>query len=493
MRYRPLVAQTDASRLAPGGAVEPLPVGIVRWPSTQRRVTVVVKASYAYEATGEVQTLRLASRQTPLTLAEPRRDAGAGDSELAAPNDLVAAKLGADVLVVGHAFGPGPRERHAAAVRLGDWSRAFATVGTADDRMPLTRQFLRDLDGGAVTEPLGPSGPWLVSPPPPEASPERKARFERRIAEELARRASGAPAAPPSDAAEAPRGWLFASLLARQRERAAAAGDGAAAWEAAVRKEAQDEQRFEAEELEPDWEDLDDPGPADHALGTHFATELGRTGFVAEDAVLETEGLEVGGERRRLQLANQAPLVAYEAGDARYQLDMLCDTLVLDTDARRVTLVWRGQAPVDADAVGPQRIVVSLEDLGAIRALGTALGEVARSGRFARAVDEETLAGAEPGLDGDVELELARAAALLRTPEPRLTLDQYAAVTAELAGARDRSAVLARHGLDAHGWSLEESAWLERVGRAMRAGDLDTPMALSRAVQAARRARRGAP
>jgi hypothetical protein len=65
-----------------------------------------------------------------------------------------------------------------------------------------------------------------------------------------------------------------------------------------------------------------------------------------------------------------------------------------------------------------------------------------------------------------------------RAPDPRLPLQEYAAIAAELAEEREpRTAVLLRHDLDEDAWTLEERAWLERIGNAAMEGDTSLALA----------------
>jgi hypothetical protein len=150
-------------------------------------------------------------------------------------------------------------------------------------------------------------------------------------------------------------------------------------------------------------------------------------------------------------------------------------------------MVWRGQAPVDAAHIGPQRIVVSLESSDGWRSLPRIYRDLPR-GRFARAVDEEALV--TPGAAAvDVELELARLCSFSHTPEPSLTLEEYAAIAAELSLADDRKwrrDVLASKRLSEDDWSLEEQGWLLRMADATKQGDMSIGERYGRLLQQAR-------
>ena len=133
---------------------------------------------------------------------------------------------------------------------------------------------------------------------------------------------------------------------------------------------------------------------------------------------------------------------------------MICDTLAIRQG--ELALTWRGE--VDELALTARdRVLVTL---------GEALGDLARA-QVSFAQTPET----PEAVDAEI-LALERLALAGKTPQPVIVLESYAAISAELAEQREpRGEVLARHGFDEHGWSLEERAWLERMGRAALDGD----------------------
>lgn len=456
MRFPPpIVAQTDASRLAPS-RVKPLSLGLVPWENGEL-TTVVLKVAYTFDPRRSEQVVTLAAEQ-PALVHEHRSslERGVLDSELESPMDLVHAKIAADVLLVGHAYSHQPSERIDARIRIPErMERAFSAVGTAHDRIPLRGGYLRDTDGETPIPPVGPCGPRLVIAPKPEVKdgPTTTDRIAQQIA--AGDLDPTRPLAPQLEAAADP-------------------------------EEPAGEIEIDDEDLELMWEDLvEENMPLLERGVQHAAAASTSPLFFLGDEVIELDGLTVGGGRRVLRLAGHEPQVIFETqDDTKLWPLMLCDTVSIDTDTNTVTLTWRGQITVDALASPTNRIVMGLTRMGGKGLLSHLYRDLQR-GHFARA---EVLGGApSPLTDGrDIELELARYQTFDRSPEPLLSLADYARVTAEILGADDRAAVLARHGMNDDDWMLEERGWMERVGRAMARGDLELPMAFNLALAEAR-------
>jgi hypothetical protein len=184
-------------------------------------------------------------------------------------------------------------------------------------------------------------------------------------------------------------------------------------------------------------------------------------------------GLSPRGERR-LSLPELAPraLVRWAAG-GNSEVPMACDTVAIDTVAERCALVFRGWIEV-ASYGAIDRIVVAPEQAPARRDWYRILQPLAR-GSFSFAAERGALdTGPRPGTDEPERVEIARLEALELEdgPEPEISLEQYAAVSAELAEqAAPRAEVLDRHGLDEGTWLLEERGWLERMANRAMEGD----------------------
>jgi hypothetical protein len=152
-------------------------------------------------------------------------------------------------------------------------------------------------------------------------------------------------------------------------------------------------------------------------------------------------------------------------------IDMICDTLWIDTDRELLVLVWRGQAHAPAEGRDIERIVVSLERDDAPRRRAERERALLR-GAGAHAIEPPDLTDPAAGDGEDPTLALEKYARWEEPVEPSLPLDRYAAVAAELAEQREpRREVLDRHGLSEDDWMLEERAWLEKMGDAAMRGD----------------------
>ncbi|MEO5729043.1 MAG: DUF2169 domain-containing protein, partial [Byssovorax sp.] len=393
-------AQRDAPR-----------VGVVRVFSGEPTIVVVVKATLSYAAVGESSRERVLvlAEQEPITLSRPSRMYGAGPEELEVCSDLVPAKGGTDVLLVGHAYRhDGARSSQAevtwieADLRLDGWSRRFgaASSGTAS-RLPLTRGYLRARAGASGEESVGPSRGVMPDPPPIE----HPKGFDRRSYN----------AAPP-------------------------------------------EQRL-----------LDVPRDVEIEL-THLAA----------DAPSVTMKLPALAPRVIVERRSRGPA----------DLPMRCDTIAIDTDAQRITLVWRAGLFVEnLDDPGIARIVVSLEDQDAPRSVDEIYRHLPR-GAFFYAVEAADLApGAPPAPTVDDRLRAARYSSWghREPPDPILDLPEYTAICAELTEERaSRGAVLARAGLDEEGFTLEQRAWSARIARARRRGEKGLPDEHRQLLKAAR-------
>ena len=121
-----------------------LPVGIVRWHGPGARLSVIVKATFAFPREDD-GVLTLADEQEPLstgTLVEGDKAIG-GAAKIAYPNDFVPFKGAADVLVTGSAHTSPAKARIDAAVRIGEWARSFSvSAGRAEEAIPLTAPYL---------------------------------------------------------------------------------------------------------------------------------------------------------------------------------------------------------------------------------------------------------------------------------------------------------------------------------------------------------------
>ena len=437
---------------------------------------MVVKVSYGYSLAEPEPRLELMADQPGFDEATPGAGAGYTEGELAAAGDLVAAKLGTDVLLRGRAYGPSARERIDARLRVGDQlDCAFCVVGTKSDQLPLRGGYLRDRDGATPIPPVGPMRPRPVRSRSAVEALEQMTAEERRQELDATLRAIYGGEYRPWEAAGLGGGGGAEGDV---DEEVSTSDEGAATGPEEVTL-------AEVEEGPLEWDDLT---PADSPLlddGVQHAAAHMVCGPIDRAQVFELQGLRPGGERQKLRLPGHEVLVVFEGHDATYDVTMMVDTVQIDTVAGQLSLSWRGQLPEDAFGWDEQRLIVALADGAHWPALDDLYRNLPRA-HFARASVPRDADLPEPARP-DLDLELARQMTFHRTPDPQLELEHYARVAAELwAAPESRADVLSRHGMDAVDWMLEERAWLARVGQALQAGDLATVKAYGKLVNAAR-------
>jgi hypothetical protein len=140
---------------------------------------------------------------------------------------------------------------------------------------------------------------------------------------------------------------------------------------------------------------------------------------------------------------------------------------------RGAAALWVAAVPfVDRTGAGLDRVLLSLEPRTRTRPMAKRLGDRARA-RFLFALEPEDLGSRPPALDAE-RLTVERHLALAHTPEPALTVEDYAAVAAAVADSGSRADTLARHDFDELAWTLEERAWLAKMAEGAMAGDVST-------------------
>ena len=80
-------------------------------------------------------------------------------------------------------------------------------------------------------------------------------------------------------------------------------------------------------------------------------------------ARLVLSGLSPRSPRRRVTLPGLAPrvLCELEGHETLAELELFCDTLIIDSDRELLTLLWRGEVPVASQAAHEvQRLIVAL-------------------------------------------------------------------------------------------------------------------------------------
>lgn len=197
------------------------------------------------------------------------------------------------------------------------------------------------------------------------------------------------------------------------------------------------------------------------------ASPLQRLPSVEPDAIIQLTHLSPRGEELRVLLPGLAPRVLMNPsyGSTTVEIAMDCDTLHIDTDRETMTLLFRGDMAIESmDTTMIGRLVVSLEHQDRPRSVSEIFRELPRGMFFYAAEPDDVAPNAPPIPETTAELMMARYETWghERAPDPVLSIERYAMVTAELAEQREaRARILARHDLDEDGWTLEERAWAE--------------------------------
>jgi hypothetical protein len=388
---RIVVAQPPFRR---GEAVDPVPVGIVRFSGPNPALGVVVKATFSFAEDAEEErevVARLSPKQEPLSVNRLRKGPN-GEDELAYATDFIPFKPLADVLLLGHAYGA-PRPSSVAAdgspttvVEVsfeieGELSRAVDVVSAGwAERIPLRPPHLRNAaDGALPAPPVGPViGEHLLAPLP--------------------------------------------------------------------------------------WH----PPDFDYQV-YNAATKEQRITEIPSDARILLSGLSPRAPRRTVVLPGLAPRVLcdLEGYERLSEVELFCDTLILDTDRELCMVLWRGEIPVSswaAHEVG--QLTVALLPSDAPDAIDGALRELPRGHFFYARSPVDFEPGAPPVPEISNQLTMARYASWSNPqgPEPTISLQRYAEISAELAEQREpRGKALERHGFDEDRWTLEERAWVETI------------------------------
>lgn len=195
-----------------------------------------------------------------------------------------------------------------------------------------------------------------------------------------------------------------------------------------------------------------------------------QTGEIDLGGTIELEGLCPGDGRRQIELPGlTAQATVEDPWRGVRDVALRADTLWIDADREQLVILWRGDVEVIENGREVERIVLWLDRCDRPRSREQILPLLQR-GRVAyvvRPVDREP--GAEPIPTDDETLRIHR----LKTwrsppPEPELTVEQYATISAELAECSDtdqRATVLERHDYDEERWTIEERGWLDRMSQ----------------------------
>jgi hypothetical protein len=175
-----------------------------------------------------------------------------------------------------------------------------------------------------------------------------------------------------------------------------------------------------------------------------------------------------------LTLPREIPrvLVFFKGSMPRAELDMVADTLLIDAVREEIVLIYRGLIALPRPG-SVDRFCVALAPARAGRKFAEILRSAAR-GSFTITACPENLdpSPASPEEADDIARVRYDFATQPEPPEPTMPLEQYTAISAELAEQREpRADVLERHDLDEDRWMLEERAWLETIASRAMAGD----------------------
>ncbi len=206
------------------------------------------------------------------------------------------------------------------------------------------------------------------------------------------------------------------------------------------------------------------------------AHPLQRTDAIDPAAPVRLTGLSRGCPTRFVKLPGLVPQAwVNDRFRGLRPVELKADTLWLDVDRELAVLVWRGDVEVIENGSELERIVVSLDRADRPRSHEQVLPLLQRAkvAYAARPVDLEP--GAEPIPTDDDVLRLHRYKTWRsRAPQPEISIEQYATISAELAECAtpaERRDVMECHGFDEDGWTIEERAWLEKMTEGAFDGD----------------------
>lgn len=227
--------------------------------------------------------------------------------------------------------------------------------------------------------------------------------------------------------------------------------------------------------------------PAYHAPGFDYsvynaAAPAQRLPEIEPGMEVQLVGLSPRAEQRTLVLPELFPRAFIDHRD-RSELSecyLFCDTLLLDTDRERAVLVFRGIFELTSlSAAEINRLVITLDRPSKLRSTGEILRELPRGEFFYARTAADLEPNAPPVPEATVELKMARFATwgYVEPPEPRLTLERYATVSAALIEQREpRAEVFRAHEVEGETWLLEERAWSAKISTdralAVRYGEL---------------------
>lgn len=223
---------------------------------------------------------------------------------------------------------------------------------------------------------------------------------------------------------------------------------------------------------------LEEQHPADFDYSVYNAAPMSqRATELPKNGKMFLRGLVPGCEYVEAIFPTITPhAVLVSAHDNRIDVPLRCDTIFFDSDRSIAAFVFRGDVQlIPPDIFDLRHIIVWTDEPHAHRSVDDVCKDLPR-GAFGFTVAAEDLAGGEPPGE-PAEIDLVRYSTFDVSPEPTLSLEQYATISAELAeGKPKRDEVLRRHLFDEDRWLLEERAILGNMAEA--AVKQDTAMAV---------------
>jgi hypothetical protein len=185
---------------------------------------------------------------------------------------------------------------------------------------------------------------------------------------------------------------------------------------------------------------------------------------------MELEGFFEAPEPVEIALPVLTPRVLVDrrgTGSELTEEPTVLDTLTVDLDRRAVDMVWRCVFRGRLDGIGRVILGFGLDLPEEAEARWIKLLAELPRGRFSLSYAVEDVdAGVDPPELDEPSLAMAKLEAWESPmgPTPTISLEAYAAVTAELLEGRDtRVMVLAKHGLDEERFAIEEKAWASQL------------------------------
>jgi Uncharacterized protein conserved in bacteria (DUF2169) len=201
------------------------------------------------------------------------------------------------------------------------------------------------------------------------------------------------------------------------------------------------------------------------------ASQQAHTSVAGERLLLR--GLSEQAEERLLRVPAVVPAAWLDTpSEVGVPVDMECDTLWIDTDREVLVMVFRGIVFIPSlDDPQIDRITIALSPMNDLPTWEEVSRDISR-GAFRLAAEVSDFDDEDESALADEEAAVGLYSTWTEAPEPTVSLESYAQISAALAeGRADRAEELERHGFYEDGWMLEERGWLSRIADAATAGD----------------------